>query len=43
MGIQRLSAGLREINGRFDWQFLAIVAMGATQIALLITLVVLTG
>ena len=43
MGIQRLYAGLREINGQFDWQFVAIVAMGATQIALLMTLVVMTG
>ena len=37
MGIQALRTDLREINGRLDRLLLSMMAIGATQIALLIT------
>ena len=42
-GIQYLQAGLREVNGRIDRLFLAMMAIGAAQIALLVTLIVRSG
>ena len=41
VGIQDLRAGQREINGRIDRMFLALVGIGAAQIGLLITLITL--
>ena len=38
--IQDLRAGLREVNSRIDRVFLAMLGIGAAQIALLVTLVV---
>ena len=38
-----LDAGLRDVNGRIDRMFLAILGMGAAQIALLVTLIVRQG
>ena len=43
VGIQDLRAGLREVNGRIDRLFLAMMAIGAAQIALLVTLIVRNG
>ncbi len=43
VGIQDLRAGQREINGRIDRMFLAMMGIGAAQIALLITLIVRSG
>ena len=43
VGIQDLRTDLREINRRLDRQLLSMMAIGATQIALLITLIARSG
>ena len=43
MGIQDLRTDLREINGRLDRLLLSMMAIAATQIALLITLIARSG
>ena len=40
MGIQDLRVALREVNGRIDRLSLAMMGIGAAQIALLVTLIV---
>ena len=42
-GLRKARQRLPEANGRIDWLFLAVLAMGAAQIELLITLVIRNG
>ena len=41
--VRDVRAGLREVNSRIDRMFLAMLGMGAAQIALLVTLIVRQG